>query len=53
MQKVKQIITEKRFAESIAVEEKKIEIKPDDVIVEPAYSGPRIEDILTGVTSDW
>lgn len=40
------------FASCIAVEEKKIEINPDDIIVEESYSGPVIEK-REDVTAEW
>lgn len=40
------------FAMCIAVEELKIEINPDDIIVEPSYDGPKIEK-REDVTVEW
>lgn len=40
------------FASCIAVEEKKIEINPEDIMVEPSYDGLRIEK-REDVTKEW
>jgi serine/threonine-protein phosphatase 5 len=40
------------FAASIAVEEVKIEIDPEDIIVEESYTGPRIEK-LEDINTEW
>ena len=40
------------FAACIAVEETKIEIDPDDIIVEDSYTGPKIEK-QEDVTPEW
>ena len=43
---------EKDFAMSIAVEEKKIELNPEDFREDPSYEGPKIESV-EDIDSEW
>ncbi|EGR31107.1 protein phosphatase catalytic subunit, putative [Ichthyophthirius multifiliis] len=53
LQRVKQIIFEREFAKSIEVQHAVVVVNPEDVIVEPNYQGPKLENIDTDVTSEW
>jgi serine/threonine-protein phosphatase 5 len=43
----------KDFSESILVEEKKLEIEWKDMTVEDSYDGPRLEEDMSNLSSEW
>ena len=52
LESAKKLKIELDFAACIEVEEIKIEINPEDIIVEPSYTGPKI-DKREDVTKEW
>lgn len=44
LKKLKQMIYEREFLKSIEIQHEPVFIHPEDIIVEPGYKGPKIED---------
>ena len=49
----KKEFTLRKFAECLSYDEKKVEVNVEDIIVEPSYNGPRLDDGADNVTSEW
>lgn len=44
LKKLRQMIIEKEFLKSIEIVNAPVIINPEDIIVEPSYKGPKLED---------
>lgn len=42
----------REFAKCIGYDEKKVEVKIEDIVVESSYAGPKLEDVES-ITADW
>ncbi|EAR82479.1 serine/threonine protein phosphatase superfamily protein, putative (macronuclear) [Tetrahymena thermophila SB210] len=53
LKKLKQMIYEKEFLKSIEIQHTPLVIHPEDIIVEPSYNGPKLEEDNQEITAEW